>query len=95
MTDPKALHMSARREVSDQSVWNHLSEAWASLRDGASPVRKARVAGAVEMAFAVGALDVNDRELWIRRIDTYPGHDDEGGRTWCAFCGNLPTEAKT
>lgn len=44
----------------------------------------------VVFAQRTGLLTDEQTELWTRRLDTCPGHDDEGGRRWCAYCGDIP-----
>ena len=66
-----------------------LLDQWRGLRDDASKGPVLFVLGAIELARCIGALDNDGAELWRRRIETCPGHDDEGGRAWCAFCGVL------
>lgn len=71
-----------------------LGRLWLEMRDGAGPEAQAHANGAIDMAHALGALNDEQRELWQRRVRTScPGHDDEGGRDWCAYCGemNRPT----
>lgn len=39
---------------------------------------------------AYGYAEIITREearLWILAIQSCPGHDNEGGRDWCAYCG--------
>jgi len=71
-----------------------LDKMWRALRDGAAGEPFARVEGAIAALAAVGALSETESELWSRRIETCPGHDDEGGRAWCAFCGRMAQAAK-
>ena len=63
-----------------------LREMWKDARNCGC----ARVSGAIELAFSIGLLSADQRELWERRVLTCPGHDDEGGRDWCAYCGDIP-----
>lgn len=65
---------------------------WRSLRDDGSAEAVMRFRGAVAFAESVRLLTPDLAELWIRRAETCPGHDDEGGRNWCAFCGTMPRE---
>lgn len=65
-------------------------ECWRDLRDDAR--RKPQVIAVVNFAYDVGLLTLEQLELWLRRLDTCPGHEDEGGRDWCAYCGNMPKE---
>lgn len=69
-----------------------LREAWRGLRNGANATDVAFVRGMVEMGFVVGALSNEQVELWLRRIKECPGHNDEGWRDWCAYCGDMPAE---
>jgi len=62
---------------------------WLQLRDDASPTEMMHVLGAIVMAQLVGLFDDERAELWRRRVLTCPGHDDEGCRSWCAYCGNM------
>lgn len=64
------------------------------LRDDAGEKAMAWALGAVEGAHIGGALTDDERELWRRRMGECPGHDDEGGRVWCAFCGDLPVRGE-
>ena len=66
-----------------------LMELWRDMRNDAGMQRRAYVHGAIAMAAHVGALDADHAELWRRRVQTCPGHDDEGGRAWCAYCGEM------
>lgn len=72
--------------VADQ--W--FQQRWRDLRDDYSPNRVNRVLEALELAKAVGIVSDERAELWRLRLGTCPGHDDEGGRVWCAYCGNVP-----
>ena len=66
-----------------------LREQWLSLRDGAGPAQVSFVMGAIHACAILVPFSPEHRELWERRIRTCPGHDDEGGRSWCAFCGSM------
>lgn len=67
-----------------------LHELWRNLRDGFAPHSLGYVLGFIDGLAVSGNLNAEQRELWKRRIETCPGHDDEGGRSWCAYCGNMP-----
>jgi len=71
----------------------HLRELWRELRNDASPSKSDAVKAAVDALYAVGILSTEQCELWTRRLATCPGHDDEGGRSWCAFCGPMKGDA--
>lgn len=60
-----------------------------SLRDDASigPMHSARVT--LKTFEAAGVIDAQERRLRTLALQSCPGHDDEGGRTWCAYCGDL------
>lgn len=73
--------------VSAAEQWFH--QRWRDLRDDHS--KADRVLEALELAKVVGIFSEERAELWRLRLWTYcPGHDDEGGRVWCAYCGNMP-----
>lgn len=65
----------------------YLGETRKALRNDAGPLATARFLGVVRALAAVGLLTDEQAELWERRIATCPGHGDEGGRVWCAYCG--------
>lgn len=66
---------------------------WRDLRDDARPSYVARVVACINFAWDVGLIAMDERELWLRRITTCPGHDDDGGRAWCAYCGDMPKDS--
>lgn len=66
-----------------------LNRMWRCLRNDASDPQMARLYGAISALHQIGALTSDEAELWLRRIKECPGHDDEGGRVWCAYCGLL------
>jgi len=69
---------------------------WLEMRDGAGLDAQATAKGAIAMAVATGAFSADQGELWERRVQTScPGHDDEGGRDWCAYCGEMNREKGT
>lgn len=70
-----------------------LHEEWRSLRDGNTKEAKSYVLGMVRAFCVLKLLDADDCELWKYRIGECPGHDDEGGRDWCAYCGKLSRAA--
>jgi hypothetical protein len=65
---------------------------WHDLRNDKSPTRISHLTGAILLAVGVGILSADEGELWCRRLMSCPGHDDEGGRNWCAYCGDMPEE---
>ena len=62
---------------------------WRELRNDYSEGQLARFYGAVTALNQVGLVSAEQVELWLYRIKECPGHDDEGGRSWCAYCGNI------
>jgi len=69
-----------------------LQSAWLELRDGRETATVAFVKGAISALAGIAILTADEKELWLRRIETCPGHDDAGGRDWCAYCGKLKHE---
>lgn len=66
-----------------------LSGLWHGLRDDASTIRLAYVTGAIGVLEIIDALNHVEADGWRARIQRCPGHDDEGGRSWCAYCGDI------
>lgn len=64
---------------------------WCSLRDDASREQIACAERVASFAYDAGLLTCDQIELWVRRFKECPGHDDEGGRSWCAYCGLAPS----
>lgn len=75
-----------------QIVDDYLNAVWRALRDDASPDVEAASVGALLAFHMVGLLNELECEAWQARMKKCPGHDDEGGRVWCAYCGNLNAE---
>lgn len=75
-----------------------IRELWRSLRDGLENDKDPRhyvgfyVSGYLDALHSVGLLSDDQRELWKYRMTGCPGHDDEGGRSWCAYCGEMDAE---
>lgn len=67
----------------------HLRDVWRGLRDDAGPRAMAGALGAISTLRALGLLSADQAELWETRLDRCPGHEGEGGRVWCAYCGEL------
>lgn len=82
--------LRVRVNASTERAHNALMNVWRSLRDDASPTALASACALTWFAYDAGIVDSEQRELWARRFQTCPGHDDEGGRTWCAYCGEHP-----
>lgn len=48
-----------------------------------------------DFAWKLGLLTDQERELWFLRAEKKcPGHDDGGGRSWCAYCGDVHCEVE-
>lgn len=69
-----------------------MHERWRELCDGITPAVKSYIQGCIDSAMLCGAIDSTIAELWLLRIEKCPGHDDEGARAWCAYCGDLPKD---
>lgn len=70
-----------------------LHEIWLAMRDDASLSGRRGVAlEIIAFAYRIGVLSLEQHDLWSLRMDTCPGHDDEGGRSWCAYCGKMAVE---
>lgn len=69
---------------------HYLRGRWLSMRDDGAAVQRAHALGSIRALEFCGVITPPIAELWQRRLDTCPGHDDEGGRRWCAYCGDMP-----
>lgn len=69
---------------------HYLRGRWLSMRDDGVAVHRAHTLGSICVLEFCGVITPPIAELWQRRIETCPGHDDEGGRQWCAYCGDMP-----
>lgn len=77
----------------DPQEW--IVECWRELRNGADKVAMARMEGRLSALEAAGLLTTAEANIWRRVITVCPGHHDEWGRVWCAYCGTLvPDEAQ-
>lgn len=70
-----------------------LNAAWRTCRDGFSSATFPHIHGMIFAYESLGLLTVVEAEGWRERLKRCPGHDDEGGRSWCAYCGQMPTPA--
>lgn len=81
--------------ILNEKVEQELREWWESCQDDRR--RQTPLALAVVQAFkAVEAITEQEAEIWRLRIEHEcpevggrPG-EHNGGRSWCAYCGNLP-----
>lgn len=60
-------------------------EIWRELRNDGSPFAKAVAISEISVLVRVGLVSAQDARVRIAALDTCPGHDDEGGRDWCAY----------
>ena len=81
-----------RKKILAKEVESILDSAWKGLRDGCSDKDKMWVIGHIEAFHAIKVLTEQEYKRWIFAVEHCPGHDDEGGRVWCAYCGNIPQE---
>lgn len=65
-----------------------LREEWKALRDDARYYDCA--AACVRFARCLGLIADAQADTWLAAFRTCPGHDDDGGRSWCAYCGDMP-----
>ena len=79
----------ATLSVTNEAIDDYLREAYKDLRDDGSPKSMARVYGAIHALRELRLLSTDQAELWELRLDRCPGHDGEGGRVWCAYCGDM------
>lgn len=86
-----ALPFPCGRVATHGAVEQVLTDLWRDCRDDLRHRPHVRVC--ICFAYDLGLLTPEQRELWMRRIEACPGHDDEGGRSWCAYCGDMPREA--
>jgi hypothetical protein len=77
----------------DWLVKDKLRERWHALRDGQGNGEPHAFEAIVLFLRETELLDAEHAELWLRRAKTCPGHMDEGGRDWCAYCGQMPRES--
>ena len=81
--------LDAARDALKENALDWLSGTWLELRDDAGPARRAYMGGAIDLLRDIGLLNEDEQTGWSARRRQCPGHDDEGGRDWCAFCGKL------
>lgn len=71
------------------SAEEYLIEAHNDLRNNRNDRATGEVLGAINALHAVGLLPDVQAALWAKAIQFCPGHDNEGGRDWCAYCGEM------
>lgn len=67
-----------------------LDAAWRGLREGRSAEDRMWVVGQIEAFHDLKVIDEFDYKGWLLKIETCPGHEDEGGWEVCAYCGINP-----
>lgn len=70
----------------------HLRELWLGMRNDASVRADNRAQAVIDAFKIVGLITPDEAKLWTHSIQTCPGHEDEGGRVWCAYCGNMAAD---
>lgn len=55
------------------------------------PRGRAYADGALDAMLRLGLITQEQHGLWDLALKSCPGHRD-GGRVWCAYCGDLPDE---
>jgi hypothetical protein len=45
--------------------------------------------GFLDTLFMIDEITEFDLFAYAKLLDSCPGHDDEGGRSWCSYCGNV------
>lgn len=66
-----------------------LQRQWEQLRDDASELQVWLARQSAFVFELLGVLSTIECEGWIARFERCPGHEGEGGRTWCAYCGEM------
>lgn len=74
------------------SLDTYLRNRWKTFRDGPPKTYEEKTKAIIAAFREVGLLTADMAELWTLRLEKCPGHDDEGGRAWCAYCGDMPRE---
>lgn len=87
---------SASRESENSRLTpeDFLDKVWREMRNDGRPFILAGAIGAVEALLQVGMLSQVEADGWLARFERCPGHDDEGGRVWCAYCGRIKRTQK-
>jgi hypothetical protein len=71
-------------QIHRETVELELTNLWKACRDG-HPEGSHAAKIVIDSFRVVGLLDKEQAELWVLRLGTCPGHNDEGGRDWCAY----------
>lgn len=66
-----------------------LLELWRELRDGCTVEREGEFIAVLHAFVKTEDITLKQALFYGRAIKACPGHEDKGGREWCAYCGNL------
>ncbi len=70
----------------------YINQCWRDCRND-YPYYSTVCIHAIKFAKHLGILNWEEGNRWEEKIKECPGHDDEGGRVWCAYCGDAPFDA--
>ena len=74
----------------DDNIKQLLSDIHKENRNGLSLHRRYFITGYLTALFESNVISKDEIDLWrLRLMHECPGHDDEGDRDWCAYCGNI------
>lgn len=62
---------------------------WGGLRDSATTTDLLKADEYLFAFWQLGIVDDLDVDGWKARFRRCPGHINEGGRVWCAYCGDI------
>jgi len=65
-----------------------LQSLWEAMQDDYR-TNKAKFDGAIQLASRLNLITNEKTELWCLRVKNCPDPDHIGGRTWCAYCGDI------
>ena len=71
-----------------------LREFWRELMNDASDVARAEAKGGIRAMRHLGWINDVEVDGWMRRLDRCPDTDHEGGRAWCAYCGDVNPDSE-
>lgn len=78
------------KSIPEETAEALLQGRWLRLRDNAND-EAIRLAEEYLFAFwQLGLVDDIGVDGWKARFRRCPGHTGEGGRVWCAYCGEMP-----
>lgn len=65
-----------------------LNDLWLDMMDD-YPKNRERLMGALLLAVDLGLISAMEQEMWAVAVNSCPDKDHIGGRTWCAYCGEV------